>query len=391
MNGLALQATKGLLCSWNLFSNEKHQKCETYAEKQTTTKLSTEILILDSALKLLRLSHMLSLIVVFANVVTCSSVVVTSVHERSPRNETCDIPCEFRPMGSSYDNIADAIQYSQDFNFRRNYSVVLRKYPAQMMVLQTMESDHYYPWMKDVERIKHFNVSMTYRMDADIPMTYLHRGHIREMMRPASRPFANKSDHLVFIQSNCRSLSKREQVANQLRKAGFTIECKGACQPRKFRQPILPHNESKIDEYRKYKICLCMENSISDFYISEKLFDCYAGHCLPVYLGAPNIKLYTPQNSALWVADYPNVTDLATVIREVLHNETAYNSYFEWKKWPLSQQTAGFQELVNMANRRDSPQCMLCQLLATKGARSWRDLPAQPLVHTWEEAMIRER
>jgi hypothetical protein len=41
------------------------------------------------------------------------------------------------------------------------------------------------------------------------------------------------------------------------------------------------------------------ENSISADYVTEKLFEAFAGGCVPVYLGAPNIEAFLPDPDAI--------------------------------------------------------------------------------------------
>ena len=43
---------------------------------------------------------------------------------------------------------------------------------------------------------------------------------------------------------------------------------------------------------RKYRFSFCLENSITNGYISEKIFDCLYAGVIPLYLGAPNINNY---------------------------------------------------------------------------------------------------
>lgn len=46
----------------------------------------------------------------------------------------------------------------------------------------------------------------------------------------------------------------------------------------------------------KYKFCICYENSKDQTgYVTEKIFDCFNGGCVPVYWGASNILDYVPK------------------------------------------------------------------------------------------------
>jgi len=55
--------------------------------------------------------------------------------------------------------------------------------------------------------------------------------------------------------------------------------------------------DNKIQTLRNYKFCICYENARNiPGYITEKIFDCFFSGCVPIYLGAPNIAEYIPQN-----------------------------------------------------------------------------------------------
>ena len=55
--------------------------------------------------------------------------------------------------------------------------------------------------------------------------------------------------------------------------------------------------DKKVNYLKHYKFCFCYEN-IKDVpgYVTEKIFDCFAAACVPIYLGAPNVEDYIPQN-----------------------------------------------------------------------------------------------
>lgn len=53
---------------------------------------------------------------------------------------------------------------------------------------------------------------------------------------------------------------------------------------------------NKISILSNYKFCICFENSSVAGYISEKIFDCFKANCVPIYLGAPNVDDYIPED-----------------------------------------------------------------------------------------------
>jgi hypothetical protein len=74
-----------------------------------------------------------------------------------------------------------------------------------------------------------------------------------------------------------------------------------------FKGPLSP----KIPKLREYKFNICYENT-SDIngYITEKIFDCFLAGCVPIYLGAPNIKDYIPSNTFIDRRDFKDNHEL---------------------------------------------------------------------------------
>lgn len=58
-----------------------------------------------------------------------------------------------------------------------------------------------------------------------------------------------------------------------------------------FRGPV----KSKRETLKHYKFAICYENARNySGYITEKIFDCFFAHCVPIYLGATNITEHIP-------------------------------------------------------------------------------------------------
>ncbi len=45
--------------------------------------------------------------------------------------------------------------------------------------------------------------------------------------------------------------------------------------------------ETKLGVYGRHRFCLVMENALNHDYVSEKLWDAFAGGCVPVYYVRP--------------------------------------------------------------------------------------------------------
>ncbi len=77
----------------------------------------------------------------------------------------------------------------------------------------------------------------------------------------------------------------------------------------------------KMDTLDSYKYHICIENHRSDYYITEKIADCFLGRCLPFYIGAPNIGDYFPEESYILLEIYDREKSLAIIKESIINNE----------------------------------------------------------------------
>jgi len=77
-----------------------------------------------------------------------------------------------------------------------------------------------------------------------------------------------------------------------------------------------------------YKYAICYENMTGiKGLISEKIFDCFRGGCVPIYLGADNITDYIPPDTFIDKRDFGNYEDLLDYLLSI--DEHRYNQYLE--------------------------------------------------------------
>ena len=82
---------------------------------------------------------------------------------------------------------------------------------------------------------------------------------------------------------------------------------------------------SKTDVFPKYRFALCYENTIGPGYITEKVFDCMRSDCVPIYLGAPNINDYLPQDIYIDRRQFSTDEELGDYISSI--DEFEYENY----------------------------------------------------------------
>jgi Glycosyltransferase family 10 (fucosyltransferase) C-term len=238
-----------------------------------------------------------------------------------------------------------------------------RAFPQQIAIVASMESSAYYSCLDDPNYMRQFDLTMTYRLSSDVPIPYLRPDHVSEFQRPSAViPFSEKSNSLIYIQSNCDALSKRDDILKQLQALGIVLEARGKCMRN---APALPKHQSKRTTMQNFKMCVTFENSLADGYVSEKVWDGLASGCLPLYYGSPDIAEHLPMPNA--VIDYrafgESPEKLAAEIRRLQNNETAYNETMAWRFMPFEDLGSGYKKLVAML-KLEHPQCRLCKLVA---------------------------
>lgn len=79
--------------------------------------------------------------------------------------------------------------------------------------------------------------------------------------------------------------------------------------------------EDKIITLSKYKFAICFENIAFDGYITEKIIHCFLAGVIPIYLGAPNITRYIPQNTFINFRDFKSLEDLYKYLQSITEKQ----------------------------------------------------------------------
>ena len=80
------------------------------------------------------------------------------------------------------------------------------------------------------------------------------------------------------------------------------------------------HSQKLLNVMNKYKFILCVENSYTYGYVTEKIFNCFAAKTIPIYSGAPDIDDYINKSSYISV-----LGDWIQEINKLSTNEEEYN------------------------------------------------------------------
>jgi hypothetical protein len=242
-----------------------------------------------------------------------------------------------------------------------------KKLPGQLWVAWSMECEENYPLLRDPRFRRRFDLTMTYRLDADVPATYVNYYSSADNLARALRqpPQPKWPEPLVasFISSRINRSGRRQYVRELAR--SLPIDSYG-----RFMRNTSPANDhgrpSKLETIARYHFTLAFENACGQDYVTEKFFDPLVAGSVPVYLGAPNVEDFAPGDHCfINVADFPNPKTLAEYLMTLGHDDAAYRAYFAWKEQPYR---AAFQHLLALS--APDPFVKLCELIQARLGRT---------------------
>ncbi len=231
------------------------------------------------------------------------------------------------------------------------------KLPGQLWVGWSMESAENYPRLKDPAFMRRFDLTMTYRLDSDVPVPYFSfyssAQNLANALRRPPEPKTDAAPLAMFISSRIDRSGRRAYARELMRY--LKIDSYGKFL-NNMRLPDDHGRSSKMERLKRYKFTLAFENAIDRDYVTEKFYDPLVAGSVPIYLGAPNVATFAPgEHSYINVQDFPNPKTLAGYVQSLLHDQAAYNEYFAWKTKPY---LAAFEALI--ASQAVATRAMLC-------------------------------
>lgn len=169
-----------------------------------------------------------------------------------------------------------------------------------------------------------FNWTMSYRLDADIPIPYGKTMPGGEEQRIQAA--INRSCLVSWVISKYKPNQTRSHVYQSLKK-NITIEVYG-----KWNNKPLS-DKDLLPTIAKCLFYLSFENSEVKDYISEKLWrNAFQAGAIPVVLGPSRAtyKALAPPDSFIHVSDFKSTADLAVYLKHVAADRKAYEKYFQW-------------------------------------------------------------
>lgn len=239
-----------------------------------------------------------------------------------------------------------------------------RKYPGQLWVGYTMESDLNRPLQTDPWLTAKIDVWMSYRRTAQVPVTYIAPGRLEDY-QAAPKPKTESAPAAIFV-SNEHTASGREHLLDEFAR-WMPVDRYG----RSGANRKLERDEGRVTKLAtlsRYRFGLALENAIEPDYVTEKLFDCFVAGTIPVYLGAPNVEDVLPGDHCYIRADYfASPRELAEYLTRLASDEAACAEYHAWRTRPLRTR---FLQLY--AESRRPIFARLFEHLATSRGGKWR-------------------
>ncbi|KAK0094692.1 hypothetical protein PV326_010292 [Microctonus aethiopoides] len=225
----------------------------------------------------------------------------------------------------------------------------------------------------------YFNLTMTYRLDSDIPWPYnvirdRDSGNVVWPIHPDilwKMPLANATDKkqmssrewikdtewikgktktAVWFVSNCRSKSGREKYVEELEKY-IDVDIYGRCGNKHCAKDEDCFGTIVEPNYYFY---LSFENSLCEDYVTEKFYNAAKYNVVPVVYGGANYSLIAPPKSFINALDFESPQHLAKYLKMLTQHPDEYIKYFKWK------------EYYEVSNPNELAICRLCRLLHEK-------------------------
>ncbi|XP_051973844.1 alpha-(1,3)-fucosyltransferase 10 [Xyrauchen texanus] len=243
-----------------------------------------------------------------------------------------------------------------------------------------------------------FNHTATFSQHSHLPLTTQHLESISALTMQTHLLPLDYKNHLrktlapvVYVQSDCDPPSDRDVYVQELMKH-IQVDSYGECLHNKELPPHLKDSTAMDhpDFYQilaQYKFILAFENAICDDYITEKLWRPLKLGVVPVYYGAPNVRMWLPNNRSAIVVNPSEAPErLAQYLKRLDRNDWEYLKYLEWKHKQevsnvnlvkeLKERRWGVQDLTR-DNFIDVFECMVCNRVWENIYRQDQKLPSK--------------
>ncbi|PLW08675.1 hypothetical protein PCANC_22262 [Puccinia coronata f. sp. avenae] len=266
-----------------------------------------------------------------------------------------------------------------------------RQKPGQLHGFWSLENAEYYPEIKKAredlaaDHPRAFDFEVTYKTSSDVPILYAYSFFD---FRKVALPFESRRQDKIaaaFI-SNCSPMNNRTKILQNLMDLlPGQIDSFGRCLNNTRSDqviqelnlnPVIPGQEhpnlslweEKIRIIGRYKFTIAFENANEEDYVTEKYYQALSEGSIPIHLGltTDQFQKFKPSpNSALNVADFDTIEELANRIKQLSNDRTSYESMLNWKNQTFPQQ---FDEILGWG--KVSEACRIAKFDLKKKFRS---------------------
>ena len=287
-----------------------------------------------------------------------------------PAKSECSTTCTFTEDRSAYSS-ADGVLFHVKTHKRDNgwFPASGRGHAKQQWMMVSLEQPEYAPLMKDPSYVNTFDLTATYSLESDVPVTTVHGQYSSvDYHKAGVLPFAQKDGWgepgaVAAFVSNCKAAGAEKRYA-------FFEELGRYIPLHHYGKCLHNKDEPKLDDNRnmnkrlllqRYKFYLAFENNQIPDYVSEKVFDGLLAGTLPIYQGTDRIERFMPSSShpaVIKMDDFKSARELADLIIKLSNDEKEYNKYFVWK---TNQPEQRFQAILDMTAYHFKSLCRICQ------------------------------
>ena len=202
-----------------------------------------------------------------------------------------------------------------------------RAHGAQVWALWSQESAVNYRALTDPRLLRQYDLQMTYRLDADITIPYFQLDAF-DRLRPLVPLAQREPVPMTAWVSASRDRCGRHRYLGELM-AAMPVDSYG----RVHRTCTLDDDHgtaSKLATIARYRFTVAFENSLTDDYVTEKLFQPLVAGSVPVVRGAPNVAEFAPSpDSYVDATAFTSAEELAQYLRSI--DDAAYAGFHRWR------------------------------------------------------------
>jgi hypothetical protein len=174
----------------------------------------------------------------------------------------------------------------------------------------------------------HFNRFIKTDKYIVIPIIYLQIDYFKNFYNNIKpnilTPFNEKKFCLICSTVKNNYNNNLEIVLNKLKQIG---ECNSIQNIPVLKYKSCYHDITLLNIFNKYKFIYVFENSITDGYITEKIFNCFFARTIPIYFGPSDKYKYFNDTSFIDIETFNDYT--FSFIKSLNNNENLYNYFIQ--------------------------------------------------------------